>query len=53
MISVSHCTVKSVRVPPGTAISAVPDPVRYAWDLFDDYFGPDRVGRVGARRSGR
>ena len=24
-------------------------PMRYAWDQFDQYFGPGRVGRVGTR----
>jgi glycosyltransferase involved in cell wall biosynthesis len=49
VVSVSHCAVKSVRVPPGTRhLCYCLTPMRYAWDLFDDYFGPDRVGRVGS-----
>ncbi|PYQ75919.1 MAG: hypothetical protein DMG04_05530 [Acidobacteria bacterium] len=49
VFSVSHCCAKSI-VHPG----AVPHvcycltPMRYAWDQFDAYFGPDRVGRAGS-----
>ena len=28
-------------------------PMRYAWDQFDDYFGPRRLGAVGTRLAGR
>src|SRR5438067_6582821 len=46
VFSVSHCCAKSI-VHPG----AVPHvcycltPMRYAWDQFDAYFGPARLGR--------
>jgi glycosyltransferase involved in cell wall biosynthesis len=49
VVSVSHCCVKSIVHP-----SSVPHlcycltPMRYAWDQFDAYFGPDRLGRVGS-----
>ncbi len=47
VISVSHCAVKSVVVPPGTRhLCYCLTPMRYAWDQFDAYFGPERVGRV-------
>jgi glycosyltransferase involved in cell wall biosynthesis len=48
VISTSHCAAKSV-VPTGRAlhICYCHSPMRYAWDQFDAYFGPDRLGRVG------
>ena len=45
VISSSHCAAKSV-VTPGRArhICYCHSPMRYAWDQFDAYFGPERVG---------
>jgi glycosyltransferase involved in cell wall biosynthesis len=45
VISTSHCAAKSVVVP-GRArhICYCHSPMRYAWDQFDAYFGPDIVG---------
>jgi glycosyltransferase involved in cell wall biosynthesis len=45
VISTSHCAVKSV-VRPGRAVhvSYCHSPMRYAWDQFEEYFGPARVG---------
>ncbi len=45
VISTSHCAAKSV-VAPGRArhLCYCFTPMRYAWDQFDAYFGPDRVG---------
>ena len=45
IISTSHCAAKAV-VPPGRArhLSYCFTPMRYAWDQFTAYFGPDRVG---------
>jgi glycosyltransferase involved in cell wall biosynthesis len=50
IISSSHCAAKSV-VRPGGAIHVCycHTPMRYAWDQFDTYFGPDRVGALGSR----
>ena len=47
VISSSHCAAKSVVVP-GRAVhlSYCHSPMRYAWDQFDAYFGPARVGRL-------
>jgi glycosyltransferase involved in cell wall biosynthesis len=50
VISSSHCVAKSAIVP-----DAVPhlcychSPMRYAWDQFDAYFGPDQVGAAASR----
>ena len=46
VISSSHCAAKSVVVP-GRArhVCYCHSPMRYAWDQFDSYFGPDQVGR--------
>lgn len=44
VISSSHCAAKGVRVPEGALhLSYVHAPMRYVWDLFDDYFGPGRA----------
>jgi glycosyltransferase involved in cell wall biosynthesis len=47
VISTSHCAAKAV-VPTGRALHVCycHSPMRYAWDQFDAYFGPDRVGPV-------
>ena len=50
VISSSHCAAKSAVVP-GRAwhICYCHSPMRYAWDQFDEYFGPERVGRTASR----
>lgn len=49
VISTSHCAAKAV-VPTGRAVHLCycHSPMRYAWDQFDHYFGPDRLGRLGS-----
>jgi len=50
IVSTSHCCVKSI-VRPGRArhLCYCLTPMRYAWDQFDAYFGPERLGRTGSR----
>jgi glycosyltransferase involved in cell wall biosynthesis len=50
VISSSHCAAKSV-VPRGNArhISYCHSPMRYAWDQFGAYFGPERVGAAASQ----
>ena len=50
VISSSHCAAKGVIVP-GRAVhlSYCHSPMRYAWDQFETYFGPARVGRLASR----
>ena len=50
VISSSHCAVKSV-IRSGRALHVCycHSPMRYAWDQFDAYFGPDQVGPVRSR----
>jgi glycosyltransferase involved in cell wall biosynthesis len=50
IVSVSHCCAKSV-IKPGHArhLCYCLTPVRYAWDQFDAYFGPERIGPLGSR----
>jgi len=45
IVSLSHCCVKSI-VHPGSVphLCYCLTPMRYAWDQFDAYFGPSRVG---------
>ena len=46
VISFSHCVAKSVVTPGRTRhLCYCFTPMRYAWDQFDAYFGPQRVGR--------
>jgi glycosyltransferase involved in cell wall biosynthesis len=47
VVSSSHCVAKSVITrPPTRHVCYCHTPMRYAWDQFDRYFGPARVGRV-------
>ena len=46
VLSLSHCVAKGVRIPPGALhLSYCFTPMRYVWDLYDDYFGA-RAGRA-------
>jgi glycosyltransferase involved in cell wall biosynthesis len=45
VVSLSHCCAKSVvRTGRARHICYCLTPLRYAWDQFDAYFGPQRVG---------
>lgn len=45
VLSSSHCAVKAVRTRPGARhLCYCHTPMRYAWDRFDEYFSPQRVG---------
>ena len=47
VISSSHAVAKGVHVPPGALhISYVHTPMRYIWDMFDQYFNPETVGAL-------
>jgi glycosyltransferase involved in cell wall biosynthesis len=50
VVSSSHCAAKAI-VRPGRArhLCYCHSPMRYAWDQFDEYFGPALVGRVRSR----
>jgi glycosyltransferase involved in cell wall biosynthesis len=49
VVSMSHCCAKSI-VRPGRArhLCYCLTPMRYAWDQFDAYFGPERMGRASS-----
>jgi glycosyltransferase involved in cell wall biosynthesis len=49
IVSTSHCAAKAV-VPAGRAVHVCycHSPMRYAWDQFDAYFGPERLGVAGS-----
>ena len=50
VISSSHCAVKSVVTRgDATHICYCHSPMRYAWDQFGAYFGPDQVGKWPSR----
>jgi len=43
ILSSSHCVAKGIRKPKSAFhASYIHAPMRYIWDRFDDYFGPDR-----------
>jgi glycosyltransferase involved in cell wall biosynthesis len=49
VVSSSHCAAKSVVPRPGARhLCYCYTPMRYAWDQFDHYFGPDRLGPASA-----
>lgn len=49
VLSCSHCVAKSVIAPRGVRhLCYCLTPMRYAWDQFDAYFGPERVGRLAS-----
>src|SRR2546422_634303 len=51
VVSLSHCVAKGVRVAPRALhVCYCFSPMRYVWDLYDDYFGP---GRGAATRLAR
>lgn len=48
ILSSSHCVAKGAIPPPGALhISYVHTPMRYAWDMYEAYFGGDRLGMMG------
>jgi glycosyltransferase involved in cell wall biosynthesis len=53
VISTSHAVAKSMVKRTGARrpyhICYIHTPMRYAWDMFDDYFGPERVGQFASR----
>jgi glycosyltransferase involved in cell wall biosynthesis len=53
VLSSSHCVAKGVRTLSGTPhVCYCHTPMRYAWDLYDSYFGPGRAAppvRLAAR----
>ncbi|MCB2187093.1 MAG: glycosyltransferase [Deltaproteobacteria bacterium] len=45
VLSSSHCVAKGVKPPPGALhVSYLHTPMRYVWDMYPDYFGPQRGG---------
>jgi len=45
VLSSSHCVAKGVIPPLGAMhISYIHSPMRYVWDLYQEYFGKDRAG---------
>jgi len=50
VISSSHCAAKAViRRATATHVCYCHSPMRYAWDQFHAYFGPDQVGAIRSR----
>jgi glycosyltransferase involved in cell wall biosynthesis len=49
VLSLSHCVAKSAVTPGGVPhVCYCFTPMRYAWDQFDAYFGPERTGAIGS-----
>jgi len=54
VVSTSHCAAKSVVAPGHAAhVCYCHSPMRYGWDQFEAYFGPERLGRVGSAAARR
>ena len=50
VISSSHCVAKAALARPGARhLCYCHTPMRYAWDQFDAYFGPARIGALPSR----
>lgn len=53
VISTSHAVAKSMVRRGGRRqplhVAYIHTPMRYVWDLFDEYFGPERVGKFASR----
>jgi glycosyltransferase involved in cell wall biosynthesis len=49
VISTSHAVAKSVRTRSARHWCYIHSPMRYVWDRFDDYFGPEIVGPMKSR----
>ena len=44
VLSTSHCVAKGIITPKTTChISYIHTPMRYVWEMFDDYFGPGKM----------
>jgi glycosyltransferase involved in cell wall biosynthesis len=47
IISSSHCVAKGIIPPPDALhISYIHTPMRYVWDMYDEYFGKGQIGFV-------
>jgi glycosyltransferase involved in cell wall biosynthesis len=45
ILSTSHCVAKGVITPPTSLhISYLHTPMRYVWDMYDEYFGKEHTG---------
>jgi glycosyltransferase involved in cell wall biosynthesis len=48
ILSSSHCVAKGIITPPDAKhIAYLHTPMRYVWDMYEDYFGRDKVGFFG------
>jgi glycosyltransferase involved in cell wall biosynthesis len=53
ILSSSHCVAKGIIPPPDVPhISYIYTPMRYVWDLYQDYFGEERVGWLSKKAIG-
>jgi glycosyltransferase involved in cell wall biosynthesis len=52
VVSTSHCAAKAVIAPKARHLCYCFTPMRYAWDQFDAYFGPARLGRPASSLAG-
>jgi glycosyltransferase involved in cell wall biosynthesis len=50
IISTSHCVAKGIRTPPNALhIAYIHSPMRYVWDMYDDYFSADNLNFLSRR----
>lgn len=47
ILSSSHCVAKGIIPGPDSLhISYIHSPMRYVWDMYEDYFGADRINKI-------
>lgn len=50
ILSSSHCVAKGIIPGPDSLhVSYVHSPMRYVWDMYEDYFGPGKVGALAVK----
>jgi glycosyltransferase involved in cell wall biosynthesis len=50
ILSTSHCVAKGVRTPPTAIhISYIHSPMRYVWDMYEDYFSADKLNFISRK----
>ena len=50
ILSTSHCVAKGVVTPPNALhIAYLHTPMRYVWDMYDEYFGPGQTGWLSGK----
>jgi glycosyltransferase involved in cell wall biosynthesis len=50
ILSTSHCVAKGIRTPPNCLhISYIHSPMRYVWDMYEEYFAEDQTNFITSK----